>query len=134
MATMPRYFCQACHTLMTDADLAADTYVSLCLTCWAAWEIEAGEPLRRYGKPSGKSVCSSCGQVFGGVAGFDRHRHAGRCRSPAELRAQNRPLLLKDGIWVKDAVANGLSALPRRDSSHFEGHPATLPLPDHNHA
>ena len=126
--------CQVCNTPLSAADLAANPYVRLCLNCWNVWEIEAGAPLRRYGRPSGNSVCSSCGMVFGGVNGFGRHRHAGRCRSPAELRDQNRPLLLKNGIWVKDAVANGLSALPVRDSSHFEGHPATSPLPECNNA
>jgi hypothetical protein len=125
---------QVCHSTLSAEDLAVDPYVQLCLNCWHVCEIEDGAPLRRYGKPNGKSVCTACGMVFGGVKGFDRHRKSGRCLSPAELRDQNRPLLLKNGIWVKDAVANGLSALPVRDSSHFNEVPATSPLPSHENA
>jgi hypothetical protein len=126
--------CQACNAPLSAADLAADPYVDLCLNCWAVWEIEAGAPLRRYGAPGKKSVCTACGMVFGGAVGFNRHRHTGRCLSPAELREQKRPLALKDGIWVDQYRGNGRISFGVSDSSHFDATPATLPLPDHNHA
>jgi hypothetical protein len=90
--------CQSCNAILTAADLTADPYTSLCQQCWDVWRIEAGSPLVRYGQPG--TVCAACGMGFGGVTGFDRHRMGGRCLSPAELKAQNRPLSLKGGIWV----------------------------------
>lgn len=113
--------CQACQTPLSAADLAADFYAKLCLTCWDRWQVEAGEPLERYLKKIGnqKCVCAACGMTFGGLTGFDRHRHQDRCRSPAELKAQNRPLTIKNGIWVKDSSKDAFfsnTGKPRSDS------------------
>jgi hypothetical protein len=38
--------------------------------------------------------CSVCHRTFGGVYGFDRHRHDGRCLDPAGLH-----MILRDGVW-----------------------------------
>ena len=108
--------CQACQQPMTAAYQAADPYVKLCLACWGVWQAEAGAPLVRYGKPG--TVCTACGMGFGGTTGFDRHRHDGRCLSPAELLAQNHPLKVKDGIWVREPPRNAkisLRGVPRSD-------------------
>ena len=110
--------CQACNNLLTADDLAVDPYTKLCRGCWALWEIEAGAPLKRYPTPG--TVCVACGMGFGGTEGFDQHRHQGRCRSPAELKAKNRPLIVKAGIWVRELSQDAFSAStgePRSDST-----------------
>ena len=114
--------CAACSSQMPHADRVADPYTQLCLTCWAVWQEEAGVPLVRYGKPG--TVCVTCGMGFGGVAGFDRHRHRGRCLSPAELLAQNDPMTVKDGIWVTPFRRNAKISpweSPRSDSTEVGG-------------
>lgn len=91
--------CQVCNAELSHNDLSVDTYVKICQNCWKQWEKEAGEPMRRYGKPGGNSVCTACGMVFGGVFGFEIHRKGMRCNPPNFQVKRN--LSLKDGIWVR---------------------------------
>jgi len=109
--------CQSCNATLTAADLTVDPYTSLCQQCWEIWRIEVESPLVRYGQPG--TVCAACGMGFGGVTGFDRHRMGGRCLSPAELKAQNRPLSFKGGIWVDAYRGNAQISLGERPTSDF---------------
>jgi hypothetical protein len=45
--------------------------------------------------------CSACHRTFSGVAGFERHRFAGRCIDPAIMRTQaGEPVMrLEAGVW-----------------------------------
>lgn len=117
--------CQSCNRHLSAADRAADPYTKLCLTCWTVWQGEAGVPLKRYGQPG--TVCADCGMMFGGLTGFDRHRHAGKCRSPAELKAQNRPLTVKAGIWVKNIPEHARIYFTQSPRSHVAKIPMETP-------
>lgn len=129
--------CQSCNEALTDADLAIDPYTQFCQTCWELWQIDAGTPLERYGQPG--TVCAACGMGFGGVTSVDRHRLSGRCLSPAELKAQNRPMIIKGGIWVKDSSQDAFftnTGKPRSDfadktiaTPHLESSDALQALP-----
>lgn len=114
--------CQVCANSLSPADLAVDPYTNLCRACWTAWQVEAGTPLIRYGKPNRQAcICPSCGMGFGGVIGFDRHRKAGRCLSPAELQKQNRPMRTKNGIWVDTYRGNAKISVGVAPKGDFPG-------------
>lgn len=89
--------CQKCQSPLSEQDFPADPYTTLCVACWECWRSEIPETLARYGTPG--TICTACGQGFGGTSGFDSHRVGGHCRSPGEL-AKNPRLRVKDGIWV----------------------------------
>ncbi|MBN9740466.1 hypothetical protein DMP23_04990 [Amycolatopsis sp. A1MSW2902] len=54
-----------------------------------------------------RAHCSACHRTFGGVVGFDKHRHEGRCRDPL-----SQGLTLKSGIWVHPAPPMASTASP----------------------
>ena len=61
-----------------------------------------------------KSLCRTCGETFGGMEGFERHRigefnnqppHYGRrCLSPAEMEAKGWVKTAK-GLWTNSKLA-----------------------------
>src|SRR5574343_1429634 len=114
--------CQAFQQPLSPDDLLADPYTNLCRACWVFWQVEAAAPLTRYGQPNRQAcICTSCGMGFGGVIGFDRHRKAGRCLSPAELQAQNRPMRIKDGILVDTYRGNAKIPVGVEPNGDFPG-------------
>jgi len=120
-------FCQNCHQELSATDVVVDRYTQLCKTCWEVWRVEAGQLLERYGQPG--TVCTACGMGFGGTVGFDRHRQGGHCLSPAELKAQNRPLTIKHGIWVDAYRGNAKISLGERPNGDFAGEGISTPHP-----
>jgi hypothetical protein len=72
---------------------------------------------------SNKCLCSRCGQVFGGVTGFDQHQvTAGkgvdgtRCLTPAEIAAKGYVLNAKQ-VWVHDWAGPAGSDAPHELSA-----------------
>jgi hypothetical protein len=118
--------CQQCARPLTAGDLAADPYTDLCEACWRRWESEIPDPLTRYGKPG--TVCTACGQGFGGVWGFDMHRHQGRCLSPGEL-AGNPRLKVQDGVWIGLLKKPPVIAEGNRETDVFSATPYLAPTP-----
>ena len=51
--------------------------------------------------------CSVCHRTFGGVRGFDKHRHNGACLEPTALGMTDR-----DGIWVRPMGATARFPVP----------------------
>lgn len=99
--------CQQCGDPLTDKDLEIDFSIGFCWACWIRWIIELqaavpeSEAPTRYGQRRTKieCTCAACGQVFGGLDGFEQHRNKGRCLSPFELHEKG--LRVKNGHWIR---------------------------------
>lgn len=53
--------------------------------------------------------CATCGEMFGSVTGFDRHRRSGKCLPPAEAGME-----LKGRFWRLGQDTEALERLTGR--------------------
>ena len=107
-------------------------YQSVCEACWDGWMAEYrsavpdGEPPARQGIRLSvrQCQCAACGQIFGSLLGFTRHRvgvdgqeppfYGRRCSPPSEIAALG--FRVKGGVWkmpltdVRQAALDALHA------------------------
>ena len=76
------------------------------------WEAQGKDPSKPHVAPKRKrnvQQCSGCGQIFGGVYGFSRHRRGMKCSPPESVGL----IQGADGVW-RNQVAKGLLKLKEK--------------------
>lgn len=110
---------------LTPGNAVADTKTETRSRAWPSKERPTRRACEQVGCPSPPVAskvchCTVCHENFTTPASFDRHRHRGQCRKPAEAGLERKP----DGRWGRprqEVQATGESFWNARHEDNFRG-------------